>query len=113
MALSAQKRRSAARTARRHTKRQQAIRSLSLILLFVTRLRRRVRRRNELDDLREEIVVAGLDPSIHMPHEISFALRETDVPPPNLAIRLGSHFADRMSADACLPCLPACSLRGR
>ena len=98
MPLNARKRRSAARSAQRHTKRQRAIRSLSLILLFVTRLRRRVRRRNELDDLREEIVGAGLDPSTHTPHEISFALRETDVPPPNLAIRLGSHFADQLLA---------------
>ena len=46
-----------------------------------------------MDDLREEIGPAGLDPNIHSPAEIAFVLRETDVVPPNWVSQLGKQRA--------------------
>ena len=101
----ARKRKSAARSARRHAQRQRPIRRLSLAVLFVTRLRRRARRRREqedlVEDMRSELLDSGLDPAFHTPEEIAFALFETDVPPPSLALRLGS------------PLIPLPAKRGR
>ena len=94
--LNARQHRSAARSARRHAKRQRATRSFTIAILFAIRLRRRARQQREqddLDDLREEIGPAGLDPNIHSPAEIAFVLRETDVVPPNWVSQLGQQRA--------------------
>ena len=94
--LNARQRRSAARSARRHAQRQRATRSFTIAILFAIRLRRRARQQREqddLDDLREEIGPAGLDPNIHSPAEIAFVLRETDVVPPNWVSQLGQQRA--------------------
>ena len=41
-----------------------------------------------MEDLRAELLEC-LDPSFHTPAEMAFALFETDVPPPSLALKLG------------------------
>ena len=54
-----------------------------------------------MEDMRSELLDSGLDPAFHTPEEIAFALFETDVPPPSLALRLGS------------PLIPLPAKRGR
>ena len=50
-----------------------------------------------MEDLRAELLEC-LDPSFHTPAEMAFALFETDVPPPSLALRLGSPVATNLLA---------------